>query len=113
MARYVKINTVLEWLKIIAEAKSYTVKRALCYEYAKILRNPQHAQEIDGIISDVAEVRHGEWIKFRLGDDDFVLRYKCSLCGRCIFPGTEQNLDEYPYCHCGAKMDGGRKEADR
>jgi len=29
--------------------------------------------------------------------------YKCSCCGRTIHT-VEANLKEYPYCHCGAKM---------
>lgn len=57
---------------------------------------------------DVEKVRHGEWIRFRLGDEDFCLRYECSRCKRVIYPGDERNLPDYPYCHCGAKMDGGK-----
>ena len=51
--------------------------------------------------ADVAEVKHGRWIPFLDGDSIMPERYyKCSKCGR---------VEEYkePYCHCGAKMDGG------
>ena len=31
--------------------------------------------------------------------------YQCSECGRSIHLDTEvEDLDDYPYCHCGAKM---------
>lgn len=55
--------------------------------------------------ADVVEVKHGHWndnivqLTTVAGvKEDFVLGYKCSLCGR-----TEM-LKE-PYCNCGAKMD--------
>ena len=47
---------------------------------------------------DAEPVRHGRWIKL---DRDIAV---CSECGR------HENallVDSYPYCHCGAKMDGG------
>lgn len=62
--------------------------------------------------ADVVEVRHGKWIPNTLEEhgEQFPyekiivtfrpLDYRCSLCGR---------IEEFkePYCHCGAKMDGG------
>lgn len=31
--------------------------------------------------------------------------YQCSVCGRSIHLDTlVEDLDDYPYCHCGAKM---------
>lgn len=62
--------------------------------------------------ADVAQVRHGRW-KFvkKVGVTN---TYKCSLCGRIefinesIFYNMKEKIKElYPYCHCGAKMDGG------
>ena len=33
--------------------------------------------------------------------------YKCSECGRLLYLFSEDNiLEKYPYCHCGAKMEG-------
>ena len=45
-------------------------------------------------------VRHGHWIPMNVssGSDS----WKCSLCGRRA-RGVLNNL---PYCHCGARMDG-------
>ena len=50
-------------------------------------------------------VRHGEWVKCMTYDEDgyYDIEYKGSECGR--YEPLKQ-----PYCHCGAKMDGGKKE---
>lgn len=48
--------------------------------------------------ADVEEVRHGKWIEGkRIGLN--VLQYTCSECG--LWADAK-----FPYCHCGAKMDG-------
>lgn len=50
---------------------------------------------------DVAPVQHGRWISFLDGDHIMPERYyRCSRCGRV-------ESSRQPYCHCGAKMDGG------
>ena len=51
--------------------------------------------------ADVVPVVHGKWISF-LDGDHIVLQwfYRCSHCGRV-------ESRRHPYCHCGAKMDGG------
>lgn len=58
------------------------------------------------------KVRHGRWIRQQSGFGYSV--WKCSICGRVLLPQTSPLLsnmehlnDLYPYCHCGAKMDGG------
>lgn len=73
---------------------------------------------------DYAPVRHGEWTLvekfFPFGeegevDSDWFL--VCSECGREVpvyeyWPpdiDIEKLTEEYPYCHCGAKMVGGKK----
>lgn len=68
--------------------------------------------------ADVAPVVHGKWIKGRtkekvdwLGVRCKVANYSCSICGRMINDidvdgkGLVDTLEDYPYCHCGAKMD--------
>lgn len=51
--------------------------------------------------ADVAPVVHGRWISFLDGDHIMPERYyRCSRCGRV-------ESRRQPYCHCGAKMDGG------
>jgi len=48
---------------------------------------------------DVEPVRHGEWLEVRLTRR--TTEYKCSECGHW-------EKKKYPYCNCGAKMDGRR-----
>lgn len=51
--------------------------------------------------ANVAPVVHGRWISFLDGDHIMPERYyRCSRCGRI-------ESRRQPYCHCGAKMDGG------
>ena len=74
--------------------------------------------------ADVVEVKHGEWeIKsesIRLIDDyDEEIYIECPFCGRRYYNVSYEFDDAkileyarkyYPYCNCGAKMDGERKE---
>jgi hypothetical protein len=66
-------------------------------------------------VVNVEEVRHGEWLECTRktiipveydSNGDLILHevveYRCSLCDRLC--GKKE-----PYCHCGAKMDGGKK----
>lgn len=55
--------------------------------------------------ADVEPVRHGRWIV--TGAAQYFLA-KCSVCGRIE---DRRRINEYPYCHCGAKMDGGDNNA--
>lgn len=56
------------------------------------------------------ELKTGHWI---LNDNQGIqavgyLTYHCSECGREInskYHGKISLLEEYPYCHCGAKME--------
>lgn len=50
------------------------------------------------------KLKKGYWIRQKgiLGEE--VNTYECSLCGRTIYCYEEDELEDYPYCHCGAKM---------
>lgn len=57
--------------------------------------------------ADVQEVTHGRWEY--VGNLANSIVYKCSVCGRCVsstYPLQLEIEPSYPYCHCGAKMDG-------
>lgn len=55
--------------------------------------------------ADVAPVVHARWVSFLDGDHIMPERYyRCSRCGRV-------ESRRQPYCHCGAKMDGGDTDA--
>lgn len=50
--------------------------------------------------SDVQPIRHGRWI---ITDDVEHFIAVCSECGRAE---DSRLIDNMPYCHCGARMDG-------
>ena len=55
----------------------------------------------------------GHWINIEDKTDWYDATYKCSCCGREIITPYElkNNLySDYPYCHCGAKMESEDKE---
>ena len=101
MATYIRKETALEVVKKYETTNGFALGRhtglAICI-----------ASEIAEIpAADVAPVVHGRWIPFLDGDHIMPERYyRCSRCGR-----VESRCQ--PYCHCGAKMDGGDSdEAD-
>lgn len=66
--------------------------------------------------ADVVPVVHGRWELVRKGD--WLSVFVCSVCGRretiAEIPSYNSQLEmskKYPYCHCGAKMDGGDENA--
>lgn len=55
--------------------------------------------------ADVEEVRRGKWI-YRSYHPMMGHAFECSVCKRwtlTMFPKSV--VEEYPYCHCGAKME--------
>lgn len=55
--------------------------------------------------ADVQEVRHGKWI-YKGHHEMMGHAFECSVCERWMFANSIKNIvGEYPYCHCGAKMD--------
>lgn len=60
--------------------------------------------------ADVAPVVHGEWMQ-----NPYCKRiFYCSECGGQVEDGScnPNPSKHFPYCHCGAKMDGGKDETD-
>lgn len=53
---------------------------------------------------EAVPVVHGEWLKVQ--EWATKAKFRCSVCGREIMSATKVNTDKYPYCHCGAKMEG-------
>lgn len=64
---------------------------------------------IEAPAEDVEAVRHGKWVKLKRDWPLYSNTYECSRCGRTITVGDGYKkfalLKQYPYCHCGAKMD--------
>lgn len=98
MPKYIDANSFLEYEE--NRCKNSTPLIGTCSFDNATLR-----EELANFLeADVETVRHGEWIHNEGYDkrDNF---YMCSLCGRTINIICGDRLDNYPYCHCGAKMD--------
>lgn len=52
---------------------------------------------------DAVPVVHGRWEQVERWATK--AKYRCSVCGREIMSAVKVNIEKYPYCHCGAKMD--------
>ena len=92
--RVVNIDN-LEWIQI-------TVKETK--DKAILILKP-HINDLDWF--EAEPVRHEEW-RFDgawMNEDGIVNDYFCSCCGRVISVNCKAGLENYPYCHCGAKMD--------
>ena len=58
--------------------------------------------------ADVVEVKHGEWFVTDSFDHHKTPIYQCSICRKTV---AESYINLHKYClHCGALMDGGKKE---
>lgn len=56
--------------------------------------------------ADVEEVKHGKWI-YKGHHPAMSHVFQCSVCKRWLFSNSLDYVpEEYPYCHCGAKLDG-------
>lgn len=54
--------------------------------------------------ADVEEVEHAKWI-YKGHHEMMGHAFQCSVCERWMFANSLENVtEEYPYCHCGAKM---------
>ena len=65
--------------------------------------DPRLAYVIDSVpAADAVKVVHGKWEQ--MGEAD----YKCPVCGFQFTSGDPISM--FPYCRCGAKMDGGNED---
>lgn len=56
--------------------------------------------------ADVQEVKHGKWI-YNGHNPVMSHVFQCSVCKRYMFSNSLDYVpEEYPFCHCGAKIDG-------
>lgn len=104
MTKYVDIDAVKEAVRMAECDADYDGRRF----DAEFIENA-----LDFIpAADVAPVVHGRWELLHKGGWTSV--FVCSVCGRreTIAESESYNSQlkmprKYPYCHCGAKMDGG------
>ena len=101
---YIEKEPIIEFIE--KGLNNQNKEEAFGYDAIKILAEIEYAPT-----ADVAEVKHGYWIKHR--DDGDCEYIECSVCGEEFYPpNNEFDFDKYPkHCQeCGAKMDGERKE---
>lgn len=102
---YVEIEKVLE-----------TARDGYHSDFGRSMADLTSLQEVleDTPKAYVEEVRHGAWEKDtdKVRDDGEIYDYRCSLCKGEAHEGEYGNNDALAdFCHhCGAKMDGGKKE---
>lgn len=54
-------------------------------------------------VADVEAVRHAKWI-YKGHHEIMGHTFQCSVCERWMFTNSPNHVvEEYPYCHCGAK----------
>ena len=104
------IAEYLDRSSLVARMKYYeehtTEESGEHYAYSVALREIRNAPA-----ADVAEVVHGQWCVSKIRSIETV--FYCSECKRTVTVGNDffgeapRNVSAaYPYCHCGAKMDG-------
>lgn len=78
------------------------------HAWAKDLEPSQYIEALPA--ADVAPVIRATWVfTTDFGPSEL---YHCSRCGREeVRFGKSSIYKQYPYCHCGAKMDGGADHA--
>lgn len=90
--------------------------KVICYPHLDLYTRTVSTEELDGVYAlktdidamppaDVEEVLRGKWI-YRSYHPMMGHAFECSVCKRwtlTMFPKSV--VEEYPYCHCGAKME--------
>ena len=84
------------------------------YTYRPVGGDIAYKDEIEALpTADVTPVIHAHWIykgDSHYGLNDWCHRFECSVCGREVKLHTKKDIAEFPYCHCGAKMDEENKQ---
>ena len=88
---YISVDTVIEWLKD--------------KDIIKMSNQERNARkELSALPSVAIPNKVGHWIRQK-SPYGYSNTYECSECGRTIYADDQEDLEDYPYCHCGAKMD--------
>lgn len=97
MSEYINRGTAFDAVTDLAGKASTRSAYEAVWKSARVLKKIPAA--------DVAPVVHGRWEQVK--EWATKAKYRCSVCGREIMSAVKVNIEKYPYCHCGAKMDGG------
>ena len=97
-------SAIIEYIKEkpeFLESISDAIKD-ICLYMGQILSDEKFMEELK---KSANKQDTAEWIRVREGIK--VTEYKCSKCGRVVRDDTGYDVaEDYPYCHCGAKMKG-------
>lgn len=118
IATFIKVNELLKALEqepckdAVSVASVFEIMGNLMsipYDFDRSITEKDVSESMDKIRElprvTSLEPRKGHWIKEEspYGWDGH--SYQCSECGRSIHLDTEmEDLEDYPYCHCGADM---------
>lgn len=94
--------------KRLIDAVRLVIKLSKKVRFGRIEYDDLLAVIADAPTVDAAEVVHGRWEQVQRWATK--AKYRCSVCGREIMSAVKVNIEKYPYCHCGAKMDGGNED---
>lgn len=98
MAEYIEREKTVELLRSLGN-REYRKEKGTIQEAIKMISYPEYTPT-----ADVAPVVYGRWEQVK--EWATKAKYRCSVCGREIMSAVKVNIEKYPYCHCGAKMDG-------
>lgn len=111
-------KSIREWMQIIASEDC--ISRKVVLDLVEDMTDQfgvEHRVITEGVISMLPPItpkpKMGHWINVEDKTDWYDATYKCSCCGREVITPYElkNNLySDYPYCHCGAKMESEDKE---
>lgn len=75
------------------------------YKYGNVMFFAQKEQIDEIPTADVAPVVHAKWVGLAYDFLGGKFVYACSRCDRQIKIYHREDFKDFPYCHCGAKMD--------
>lgn len=95
MSRYIDADRIVYWIRHTSRDGLEDDIRRVAFKDA-IERIPT---------ADVQEVKHGKWI-YEGYHETMGHAFQCSICMRWMFTDFPKYVaEEYPYCHCGSRMD--------
>ncbi len=101
MDEYISREAVLKAFRLTAKNSNKDYQRGL--QDAIDCLVPEVIADI--LTADVQPVKRGRWVHDGSGHDGRDNWYHCSECNRALTLICGKKLEDYPYCHCGARME--------
>lgn len=107
MAEYISKQSIIDYLNGYLHSIGEGGADSLLFDRGQRRALINSIQDISAVeAADVQPVKRGRWIHDRGGYDGRDNWYHCSECNRTLNLICGKKLENYPYCHCGARMDG-------